>query len=91
MKNYSVPNTQTVIHIVYKSKQASCSSSGSDLPRPIVYGHHQNEVRQLVPRRAATLLARPADERTSKRYISYQDVALSTSLLTYLGMWFLSD
>lgn len=40
---------------------------------------------------AATLLARPADKGTSERYISYQDVALATSLLIYLGMWSLGD
>lgn len=47
-KNYSMPNMQTVFHIVYKSKQASRSSYSSDLHRSTVYRHHQNGIRQLA-------------------------------------------
>lgn len=43
-----MPNTQTVIHIVYKSKQASCSSDGSDPHRYTVQHHRQNGIRQLA-------------------------------------------
>lgn len=81
----------TVIHTVYKSKQASRGSDGSDRPRSTAHRHHQHGKRQLAPGARQHPRTGRQTRGRQKGTFSDQDVALSTSLLIYLGMRSLRD